>query len=414
MASKSGSWSNRFKVVAVIVVLWPVTIGEIVAVADAAVADSPIAQAPDGILALWASQAHLTGRCALAYVGDVPAVTHWDDQNEVVYWDGSVDSIHQPFEVILTYAADSESAGAEYAVQIGSQTVSGKTDATGGPGQWAQFNSAAVGVIRLDKAGPIRVTVKCLKKPGLGVMDLRAVVLKPAAEEDVRRRMAASHPAVVDQRQSPGLTISVDVSEVPGWEDWGLAVRSYLGKWYPVIERRLHTDGFSPPRVFGVRVISVINASHKDSAGRTIYTTAFANQYHTLVASQSWARMDNLGMMAHEMTHIIQSYPPSAFLARKDEFWPREGIADYMRYYVVEPGSRYAAFDHAKADYHNGYQDTSAFLNWIENTYGTGPSGSVIARVNDALRHGSYSVAMFKQMTGKDPDELWNEFKKTL
>ncbi len=123
----------------------------------------------------------------------------------------------------------------------------------------------------------------------------------------------------------------------------------------------------------------------------------------TLTISSKWIkqRPDDFGMVAHELCHVIQRYR-----GRSGPGWLTEGIADYVRYYVVEPGSKQGRFDPQRSDYKRGYQPAAGLLNYIE----TRRPGTV-AKLNTLLREGKYKPASFKEIAGDEPDALWEQFK---
>ena len=92
--------------------------------------------------------------------------------------------------------------------------------------------------------------------------------------------------------------------------------------------------------------------------------------------------------------------------SRKNPGWLVEGIADYIRYYVVEPGARQGRFNAEKTSYKRGYQPAAGLLNWLEK----GNPG-IVVKLNTAMREGSYSPELFKELAGGDPDEVWEKFK---
>src|SRR5947208_12991929 len=110
---------------------------------------------------------------------------------------------------------------------------------------------------------------------------------------------------------------------------------------------------------------------------------------------------DDLGMVAHELTHVIQKY-------RRGEGWITEGIADYVRYYVVEPGSKRAGFNAERQSYKGGYQPAAGMLAWLEKD-----KPGTVSKLNAALRAGKYKEDFFKELTGGTPDEEWEKFKAT-
>jgi hypothetical protein len=187
------------------------------------------------------------------------------------------------------------------------------------------------------------------------------------------------------------ITVVIDVNDAPEHEAWAKEAATYAIKWYPTIERTLATDGFTPPREF--RLV------FKRMKG-VAYTTG---NVITVSAEYVSGHQDDRGMVAHELTHVIQRY-------RRGEGWLTEGIADYVRYYVVEPGTPRARFDPDRQQYKGGYQPAAGMLNWLETTKGPG----VIAKLNAAQRAGKYTPEVFKEVAGGTPDEVWDVYRATL
>src|SRR5436190_1601994 len=61
---------------------------------------------------------------------------------------------------------------------------------------------------------------------------------------------------------------------------------------------------------------------------------------------------NDFGMVAHELTHIIQSYRGTP----KGAGWIVEGIADYVRHYAYEPDAKMRTINVKKAKYTDAYQ----------------------------------------------------------
>ena len=80
------------------------------------------------------------------------------------------------FTVELTQACGKGSGGSEYILSVGGQSLTNTVPDTGA---FTNFIQRAIGTVRLAQPGEYTLTVKPLKKPGLAVMDLRAVTLKP-------------------------------------------------------------------------------------------------------------------------------------------------------------------------------------------------------------------------------------------
>lgn len=129
-------------------------------------------QAEDGTLELPAEDATTTGTARLE--ADKKAIGFWTDVKDTVSWE--FEAQRGEVELELEYACADDSAGSEFVVEIGGQTVKGKVEATGG---WDKFRRVRLGKVALVVGGKSRVTVRAINKPKLGVMNLRAVRLLP-------------------------------------------------------------------------------------------------------------------------------------------------------------------------------------------------------------------------------------------
>ncbi len=236
-----------------------------------------------------------------------------------------------------------------------------------------------------------QLTLRGVGAHGAAVMNPHGVILKPATDAQVqRRRAAATQPTSSD---GEALIANIDVSEVPQLEDWALEARQRAIKWYPIICDSLKTDGFSPPRKFDL-------IFRKDMPG------VAGTSGDRISISSAWvtAHPGDFGMVGHELTHVIQHYP------RNDAGWLVEGIADYIRYYVLEPGSRQAHFNPATSSYKQGYQPAAGLLHYLESSR----APMIVAKLNTALRDGKYSDDLFRQIAGDDLDALWKACKLSL
>ncbi|RYG49709.1 alpha-L-fucosidase [bacterium] len=128
-------------------------------------------QAADGSLELPAADATVKGGTA-RYESDKKAIGYWTNVKDAVAWTFQA----QPgdVEIELEYACADDSAGAEYEVEIAGQKLKGKVEATG---DWSDFKRVKLGRATL-KGEKTTLVVRPLSKPGLGVMNLRAVRLR--------------------------------------------------------------------------------------------------------------------------------------------------------------------------------------------------------------------------------------------
>jgi hypothetical protein len=129
-----------------------------------------------------------------------------------------------------------------------------------------------------------------------------------------------------------------------------------------------------------------------------------ANGKITISAAFVREHRDDWGMVVHELAHVVQAYPPGG------PGWLVEGIADYIRIVKYEPEAPPPRLDPAKASYKDAYKTTAMFLEWTEKHH----APQLVVKMNAALRGGTYPDGLWKELTGKTVDELWELFVKTL
>jgi alpha-L-fucosidase len=135
-------------------------------------------QQADGRLTLLAIDADVHGGNArLEKKGANPHnIGYWTSAKDTVSWDATIDK-PGAFTVDLEYSLAPNSAGSVIAIQFGNDK-SLEVPLQAGK-DFLDFKTVEVGKVDLP-AGPVTVTVKPLKKPGLAVMDLRKIELKPS------------------------------------------------------------------------------------------------------------------------------------------------------------------------------------------------------------------------------------------
>lgn len=186
-------------------------------------------------------------------------------------------------------------------------------------------------------------------------------------------------------------TIEVDTSQAPKLEAWCTKAQSEMTAWYPRIRNLLADEGFSPPN----KIILKGKDSEKGVGG-----TAGA----TITIYSGWIQKhpDDLGMVIHELTHVIQHYPSP------NPGWVTEGIADYLRWAIYE-GKPLTWFPLSQepSGYTRGYQVAAGFLLWLES----GPAFGIVRKLNKAMREGKYSDHLFEESSGKSLPELWTLYQ---
>jgi len=185
--------------------------------------------------------------------------------------------------------------------------------------------------------------------------------------------------------------VTVDVSEAPDLKEWGDKAKALVEKWQPIIAGLLKSDGFTPP--------SEVKIVFKKDMKGVAYTSG-----NVITIAAKWVQRhpDDFGMVAHELTHVVQSYRG----APRDAGWVVEGMADYVRFFKYEPDADLGPVNTGNAGYRDGYRTAAKFLFWIEKTH----DKDIIAQLNQALRDSEYKESLFKKATGKALDDLWDEF----
>ena len=102
-------------------------------------------------------------------------IGYWTRAEDWVSWDFKV-STPGKFTVTLTQACGKGSGGSEVNFSIGAQVIKDVVPETGSFTTWT---NRTIGTFTLERAGEFQIAVKPVKKPGLAVMDLRAITLRP-------------------------------------------------------------------------------------------------------------------------------------------------------------------------------------------------------------------------------------------
>lgn len=133
-------------------------------------------QKSDGSIVLLATNANVHGK-TVRYEPQPHKNTigYWTRAEDWVSWDFKVNKPGQ-FNVTLTQACGKGSGGSEVAFTIGGQTIRDIVPDTGAFTNWVQ---RTIGSFTLANAGTYTISVKPVTKPGLAVMDLRAITLTP-------------------------------------------------------------------------------------------------------------------------------------------------------------------------------------------------------------------------------------------
>jgi len=182
-----------------------------------------------------------------------------------------------------------------------------------------------------------------------------------------------------------------DTSQVPELQPWGRAAESLCQVWYPKVVAILQSNDTERPLPPVARIIF-----EKDMKG-----VAYASGGEIHIAA-AWvkAQPNDFGMVAHELTHLVQRYP------RSRAGWLVEGIADYVRLQHFEPQLARPRIDFTKAKHTDAYKTTASFLIFLEEKHGR----DIVPKLHAALRAGKYSDDLFRELTSKDLATLWTDF----
>jgi alpha-L-fucosidase len=139
------------------------------------IAPPPLSQAADGSVTLPAAEADIIGATAKLEGHKEPKIGYWTDPKDAVAWRAIINKPGE-FDVLLNLACLPGSEGSEFTFSAGAAKLAGKVKATGG---WEDYQQVNIGRIRIDQSGPISLAIQPSGKPGLAVMNLRAITLKP-------------------------------------------------------------------------------------------------------------------------------------------------------------------------------------------------------------------------------------------
>lgn len=200
------------------------------------------------------------------------------------------------------------------------------------------------------------------------------------------------------------LTAECNFAEVPG--DYAVLMRDQLDEtaawffnFYPKIVAMLEAPTQGLPRALKIRFRNDMQP------GVPGYVSG---QTMTLSIPHILRNPDDVrGLFIHELTHVVQGYGGPG----ERPGWLVEGLAEALRYKLspADDPWRQAVdrIDPEKLDYHNAYRDTALFLSWVE----AHNNPLLLAKLNRALKEGSYTEQTWSDLTGKNPDAWLHEYR---
>jgi Peptidase of plants and bacteria/F5/8 type C domain len=224
---------------------------------------------------------------------------------------------------------------------------------------------------------------------------LKSIRIKPAS--------ASAHPLVIREitlasmepvaRFAYPIEVVVDVTDAPEMKEWAEKAARLCERWYPRINEELKSDGFKPATQITMTLKSDYRGVAEASGNRIKGSVTFFK-----------AHPDDLGAMIHETCHVVQRYR-----GRGNPGWLVEGVADYVRFFVFEPGKA-GPVNPDRARYNGSYRTTAAFLAFVAEKYDKG----LVLKLNKLMREGHYKEEAFKDLTGKTVQELDEEWRMSL
>lgn len=212
-------------------------------------------------------------------------------------------------------------------------------------------------------------------------------------------------------KEIQGPEIVLDTTDFPEGREWMESAKGVVEEWFPKVCQLLGTDGrdpvtkqekgkaYEPPGKLRLIIKKKISAP--------AYATG-----NSITVNGEWITKhpEDLGMMVHELTHIVQHYPDS----KTTLGWLVEGIADYIRWWRYEPElhatSGRTKVNPEKAKYTDSYRTTAVWLAWSSRKYNM----ALVPCLDKAMRDREDPMEVFPRLTGKSADELWDEFIGTL
>ena len=189
----------------------------------------------------------------------------------------------------------------------------------------------------------------------------------------------------------PTPPVEIDITDSPESAAWAAAAKQLTIDWFPTLTSLLATENYKAPDKITLTFKKEISAPAYASGGGITINAKWIHDHP-----------NDLGMVIHELVHVIQMYPGF----KEKPGWLVEGIADYIRWWRYEPEVPRTKPNPEKANYNDSYRTTGWWLGWVSQKY----DRRLVPALDRALRNKQDPMPIFKEMTGKSPEELWKEF----
>ncbi|MEV7027501.1 basic secretory protein-like protein [Kitasatospora sp. NPDC093558] len=191
-------------------------------------------------------------------------------------------------------------------------------------------------------------------------------------------------------------TIDLDYSQAPDLGPWLEQQKRTVADYYPKISSLITRGAFAAPTYFRIIMDPTLT---KNPAYTTKNLGNGVMEIHVNIG-YTRANKGDTGFLVHEAVHVAVWNNP----ARGHDWWLGEGLADWVRDYNFQPGTGAQHFgpdDH----YDSGYQATARFIDYVSKTYN---QPDLAYRLNTT----DYDGSIWARLTGKSPEQLWNEMPK--
>lgn len=197
---------------------------------------------------------------------------------------------------------------------------------------------------------------------------------------------------LAERRACPPVVI--DVSDFPEGKAWAEAAKALVQAWFPEVTSLLGTEDYKVPSEIRLVVKREISAPAYASGDEITINGKWITEHP-----------GDLGMVIHELTHVVQRYPGG----KNTPGWLVEGIADYIRWWRYEPEAGRQRIDD-KSKLTDGYGTTAYFLAWASRKYDM----RLVPTLDRAMRKGTDPMPLFEKVCGKPAEDLWQDFVKAV
>ncbi len=205
---------------------------------------------------------------------------------------------------------------------------------------------------------------------------------------------------------------TIDTTQAEELEEWTEGeLQPVIREWYPRIVQLLPSKDFKAPQQVRLRYLP-------DSEMRGVPAYASGT---TISLNIEWMRGqlkgEARGAVVHELVHVVQQYSGRrrGRAGSVTPGWLVEGIPDYIRWFLYEPGTGGAKLsaERRQAAQHNAsYRVSANFLDYVIRSHPTNPS--ILEQLNAAAREGRYTSELWQQLTGKTEQELANDWRSAV